>query len=640
MLYEMVSGQRAFQGDSAIETLSAILKHDPPDLSATTTMISSPLASVIQHCLEKERDQRFQSARDLAFALRRLSGPSTSSLVALPPASPSRRKLWIAGAMAAIILLSTAVATYVRWPGDVESQPTFRQLTFRRGHIDTARFGPDGQTVISSASWEGKPSEMASTRLDTAESTVLPLAGASLSSVSRAGDVAVIAKENVLAQVPIGGSGMRDLLDLVHAADWARDGTLAVIRHDGPRMWVEYPVRKSIYEPVTSINSLRVSPDGGSVAILEQEAFGGGTEWLSILDRAGTVISRSQKWATSTHAGLAWTPDGREVWFTAADVGGRSAVHAMTRDGRQRVVHRSTGSVSIQDIAPDGRALLVTDSVRSEMSLVDTNLAGERDLTWRDWSRPFALSSDGRMLAFGAGGRTGTGTLRGFIRPTDGSAAVQISEKGNPIALSPDGKWAITSAPGTNLALVPTGVGESRALDPGQITNFSTMAAWLGDGQRIVFIANEQAKPTRVFLQNVSGGPPDAFTAEGTQGPLAVSPDSTLLVARGPGGQLWKFPVDRSAPTVLSGSSRGDRPLAWSADGRSVWVWNRTTTPAQIFRIELISGRRIHWRDVPFPDPAAMKLDTLRLVMSADGTKFVYGYTKHLSELYVAEGLK
>ena len=188
--------------------------------------------------------------------------------------------------------------------------------------------------------------------------------------------------------------------------------------------------------------------------------------------------------------------------------------------------------------------------------------------------------------------------------------------------------------------LVPTGVGESRELEPGPITNFSTMVSWLGDGQRIAFIANERGKPTRVFLQHVSGGPPDALSAEGTEGPLAVSPDSTLIVARGPGGQLWKFPVDRSAPTVLGGSSRGDRPLAWSADRRSIWVWNRTTTPAQIFRIELSSGKRIHWRDVPFPDPAAMEIGSLRLVMSGDGTKLVYGYVRRLSELYVAEGLK
>ena len=245
MLYEMVSGRRAFEGESAIETLSAVLKHDPPELSATDASITPPLSSVIQHCLEKEPNQRFQSARDLAFALARLSGSSTSGAVAPLSTRRSRRRLWIIGSAAALLLaVAVGTAAYMRRPPLVASQPSFRQLTFRRGHIATARFAPDGQTVISNASWDGKPFEIASTRLDTAESTALPLSGASLVSVSRFGDLAVFVKEGIIARVPIGGSGTRDLLDRVRDADWAPDGELAVIRNEGAADVGRIPARQ------------------------------------------------------------------------------------------------------------------------------------------------------------------------------------------------------------------------------------------------------------------------------------------------------------------------------------------------------------------------------------------------------------
>jgi hypothetical protein len=91
---------------------------------------------------------------------------------------------------------------------------------------------------------------------------------------------------------------------------------------------------------------------------------------------------------------------------------------------------------------------------------------------------------------------------------------------------------------------------------------------------------------------------------------------------------------------LLAGALPGDEPLAWSLDGESIWVLQGRTPPTKIFRIELGNGRRTLWRDVPYPDPAAIVPGSLRVVMAADGSKFVYGYQKHLSELYVATGLR
>ena len=641
MLYEMVSGHRAFKGDSPVETLSAILKHDPPLLSGTPAGISPPLANVIQHCLEKERDQRFQSARDLAFALSRLAGASSADVVAEPATRPARWRAWIAGAVAAALLIAVAGMAYLGRGVGTASSPTFQQLTFRRGHLITARFAPDSQTVISSASWDGKPWEMYLTRLDTGESAPLPPTGAELLSISRAGDLAVTVRNNVLARVPIGAAGTRELLEDVFDADWGPDGSLAAVRHDESRAWLEYPTGKVIYKAPKAMYRVRVSPDGAFVAVAEQEVFGGGPEWLTILDRNGAVVRQSKKRGTTSDSPLAWTADGREVWFTASEEGGRTAVHAMTMDGRERIVHRTLGSVRIHDLARDGRALLTNDSGRADMSLVDLNLPGERDLTWKDYSRPSALSDDGTMVAFGLGGRTGAdGRVRGYIRGTDGSPAVMLSEAGNAGAFSPDRKWVVTGFPGgKHLTVVPTGVGEPRVLDAGLVVRFQSQRKWMPDGQRIVFVGAEAGRPNRLFIQSVGGGVPAALTPEGAAGPFVVSHDSALVIV-GHKGQLSKFPVAGGPPTVVAGALRGDEPLAWSPNGESIWVLNRGTIPAKIFRIELRDGRRSLWREVPYPDPATIEFEQLRVVMSADGSKFVYGYQSHQSELFIATGLR
>jgi Tol biopolymer transport system component len=648
MLYEMVSGERAFRGDSAVETMSAVLKDDPPLLNATAAAIPPPLASVIQHCLEKERDQRFQSARDLAFALGRLAGPASPDAVMLRAVRPAGwRKLFV-GTAVALLLIAVGGAAYLGRPSTVAAPPSFQQLTFRRGRIDMARFAPDGQTVISSASWDGKPFEVFATRLDTGESTALPLSpGTFVRSISRSGVLAVIVKDAILARVPIGGGGPRNLLERAFDADWAPDGSLAVVRNEGNRRaWLEYPPGRTIYEPRDAMYNVRLSPDGALAAVMEQERFGGGAEWLTILDRNGNVVKQSQKWSSVVLDSLAWTPDGREVWFTASSkAAGHAAIHAMTRDGRERIVHHALGSVRILDIADDGRALLAHDSFRADMSLVDVNVPGESDLTWNGWSRPLALSNDGKMLAFGGGGRSGmTGTVLGYIRPTDGSPAVLLTDAGNPSAFSPDGRWVVSGTPsGPRLRLMPTGVGEPRPLDPGRITEFAGIPnnrRWLADGRRIVFVGNEAGRPRRVFIQTVAGGPPEALTPEGVFGPLVVSHDSAFVIVKDEAGRLAKYPVAGGQPSVVAGALPGDEPLASSADGQSVWVLNRTTTPAKIFRIDLSAARRSLMRDVPYPDPAGIWIESLRVVMSADGSKFVYGYQKHLSELYVAEGLR
>jgi Tol biopolymer transport system component len=379
------------------------------------------------------------------------------------------------------------------------------------------------------------------------------------------------------------------------------------------------------------------------VPLVAKERLFAGAEWLTIIDRNGNIVSQSSKRGASIWSSLAWTPDGREVWFSASEVAGRSSVYAMTRDGRERVVHRVMGSVRILDLAADGRALLAQEFHRADMNLVDAS--GERDLTWRDWSRSFLLSDDGTMVAFGDGGVSSPkGEVRGYIRPTDGSPAVLIGKDGNPMAFSPDGKWIVTlSAAARRMSLTPTGVGEARPLDTGRVTGFTMIngaTRWMPDGQRIAFVGSEAGRPQRIFIQSLAGGEPKPVTQEGVWGPLVVSPDSTTIVVLDRKRQLHKYPIAGGAPTVVTGAQPGDEPLAWSGSGEFIWVLSRTPLPAEIFRLDVKTGERTHWRDVPDGDSAGLEREQLRVVMAADGSKFLYGYHTHLSELHVAHGLR
>src|SRR5262245_9787729 len=160
ILYEMLSGRRAFKGDSNVETMSAILKEDPPDLVETNRNVAPALDRLVRHCLEKSPAQRFQSARDLAYDLEALSGVSgTPSAAVAAITTKSRRPLWLG--LAALGIATAIAAAYYAGAhrrGARVADLVLRRLTFRRGIVLGGRFAPDGKTVVYSASWEGQPS--------------------------------------------------------------------------------------------------------------------------------------------------------------------------------------------------------------------------------------------------------------------------------------------------------------------------------------------------------------------------------------------------------------------------------------------------------------------------------------------------
>ena len=196
ILYEMLSGIRAFHRDSAAETMSAILREEPPDLSATNKTVQPGLERIVRHCLEKNPEERFHSARDVAFDLEALSGVSgTTAATSVAGSSGRRRRLPVIGVAA--ILAALAVG-YVVGKGRSGTKPlAFRQLTFRRGTVWSARFGVDGKTAFYSASWDGAPTEIYVSAPGSPESRPLGIPGADVLAVSPAGDLAMALESRV-----------------------------------------------------------------------------------------------------------------------------------------------------------------------------------------------------------------------------------------------------------------------------------------------------------------------------------------------------------------------------------------------------------------------------------------------------------
>jgi WD40 repeat protein len=647
ILYEMLSGQRAFHRDSAAETMSAILREEPPDLSTTNKNVQPGLDRIVRHCMEKSPEERFHSAHDLAFDLGALTGESASgsrAMAAAPSESLVRRRIpvAIAAIVAVAALVGGALGGHFLLRG-TSAPPRYTRLTFRRGLVQSARFGPDGQTIVYGAAWEASPFEVFTTRVGGRESRPLGFGPADVLAVSKDGQLAISLNRRfrlgwettgTLAQVPLEGGAPREILEGVQEADWGPDGkSLLVVRDVGGRSRLEFPIGKVLYESRGWISNARFSPRGDRIAFVDHPQRGDNVGPLCAIDLAGKKTTLA---AGAT--GVAWSPDGSEVWAS-----GGSSLFAVSRPGAVRLLSRVPGAVWLLDVSRTGRVLLAQDNIRREIVGLPPGESKERNLSWFDWSFPDDLSSDGRTLLFDESNRQTEAGYEIYVRKTDRSPAVMIGE-GKGVALSPDGRWALSILRPfgkQQLVLLPMGAGQSRAL-PQDTIRYPGVGAWLPGGDGVLLAGNEEGHGLRLYVRDIRGGPARPVTPEGIEPGftnMALSPDGKLVAAVSADGKAFLYPIDGGEPRPIPGISEGERPIKWSG-ATGLFVGSRQDVlPAKIYRIDLSSGKREIWKELSPLDPAGVfSIDPV--LLTPDGKAYVYSYRRMLSELYLVEGVK
>ena len=654
ILYELSTGKRAFQRSTTAETLTAIIREEPEPVGAINPRAPAPLRWIVERCLAKDPDERFGTTRDLARDIASIRDHLSDAVVvsgeAQAAAPVARRiRLWPfllgAGILAAVALASFSLGGRA----EKTQPPSFRQLTFRRGTISSARFAPDGQTVLYGASLEGKPTEIFVSRPESPESRPFGMPGASVLAISKSGELALSLGQHIIAPFTTsgtlarmsvaGGAAPREILEDAQWADWAPDGlNLAIVRDVGGRNRLEFPIGKVLFETAGWISHPRVSPRGEEVAYIDHPARGDDGGLVAVVDRSGKRKSLSESFETAQ--GLAWAPSGDEVWFTAAKSGGNRALFAVSLSGRQRLLTRVPGILMLHDVSRGGRALMTHDTNRIEVLGLSPGERKEHDLSWLDWSNASDISADGKTLLFSEAGEGGGAGYSVYVRRMDGSPAVRLGE-GSAQELSPDGKWALTItriASEPQLVLYPTGAGETKTLLREGLV--AQAAHWLPDGKQILLTASETGHGSRLYLWNLSGGKPRAISPEGYRSfPRTVSPDGKLVAVRGPDQRLYLYPLAGGEPSAIPGLTAEDTPTAWSADGRFLYVYRRRELPAKVYRLDVATGRKEFWREL-MPFDAAGVRSISPPIVTPDGKAYAYAYIRTLSDLYLVEGLK
>jgi serine/threonine protein kinase len=643
ILYEMLSGKRAFHGDSSVETMSAILRQDPPELTETNRAVPPALERIVRHCLEKNPDERFQSASDIAFNLANLSEISGSSSALRAMKEPRR---WFALLPVVTgLLLALVVAGLWFWPRhELSVAPVFHRLTYDLGTVNSARFSPDGHTVVYSAAWEGQPSQIFSTRAEfPLPQQMVP--GGRIASISAANEIAfLVAKgENfaeldaTLNRVPLSGGSPREVLSHVRDAAWGPDGSLAVVHIVNGRDRIEYPLGKVLYETAGWISQPHFSRQGDKLAFLEHTAAPDTRGTVAVVDLNGRKQTLTKEWEDLR--GLAWSAGGDEIWFAASDKGSGDQLRAVTPSGGVRTVFTVPIGLILEDIATDGRVLVASVDVRYRVSARAAGAATERDLSWYDYTLLHDLSADGQKVLLVEQGVMGGPNYSVGIRAMDGSAPIRLGE-GYGGDFSPDGKWAITflSGPPPKITILPTGAGEPRDVPiPGIERINSYNQGFFPDGKRIWFSGAEAGHSARTYAQQIAGGAPQPITPEGIFAD-GVSPDGKLVIAPDPDGRLALFPIDGSASRLVPGINPGQRFVQWSEDGKSIYV-RGDSMPISVSKVDLSTGKQSPFLHLMPADPSGVA-GVNSVVLSRNGKTYAYNYRRLLSELMVVEGLK
>ncbi|HTS08873.1 MAG TPA: protein kinase [Candidatus Eisenbacteria bacterium] len=647
ILYEMLTGSRAFHGETEVDTMTAVLREEPPSTKLDEAAIPSVYQDVLRHCLEKEPDDRFQSAKDLAFALQTISGSS--------PVRPSdfshwksRKKNWLPWTISAVLATAVVVLGLAQLLQAPATQPKYERLTFESGTIYSARFGSDGHTVLYSAAWNNQPVRLFSTVGNSTLSQPLQFSDASLLGVSRSGDNLALVMHGtqsgqleiangMLASAPMAGGSPREMLNDVRWADWDPDGKLAVVHYNEGHCRLEYPIGNVLYRSAGWIGNIRFSPDGKSIAFMDHPVLWDNRGRVRVTDVAGHVNTLTQEWESA--GGLAWRSDGKEIWFAAVNKGMNLNLMAVNLSGKIRTLLDLPVAINLQDVAPDGRVLVSLNSTRLSMEYTRLDSKEGVDLAWHDWNSAREISHDGKFLLFEDASEAAGPNYAVATRNVDGSLPVRLGE-GSSGGLSPDGKWAISILPNSTsqLKLLPLGAGEPQDVNVSGLDHLqSGWARFFPDGQHIALNGGQSGHANRCYTVEVSNGVAKPVTPEGIVcGPL--SPDGVSLVGTAADRSIAIYSLTGGTPKQVPNFGTSFVAVQWADDGNSLYCYRPGEFPSQVYRVEIATGKAEVVKELK-PGVTAGVVMVAPIVVSRDGKYFAYSYNQTLSALYLISGL-
>jgi eukaryotic-like serine/threonine-protein kinase len=645
ILYELLSGKRAFHGETEVDTMTAVLREEPPTANLDQAAIPTAYQEIVHHCVEKEPENRFQSAKDLVFALQTVSGSSSHRL---EPSWLKRMRTtalpWGVATVLAIATGALAVRQLFQLP---PALPSYHRLTFEAGTIYSARFTQDGQSIVYGAAWNNKPVQLFTTVGNSLLSQPMGFTNAVLLGISRTNEVALVTGgshtgqletvNGMLASAPLAGGGAKELLSEVRWADWDAHGGLAVVHYVGGQSRLEYPIGNVLYQSGGWISNIRISPSGDSIAFMDHPALYDNLGVVSLVDLSGHVRTLCGSW--ENESGLAWRTDGKEVWFTAAAKGNNLNLMAVNLAGKIRTLLDLPMGVVLQDISADGRVLVALTSSRLAMGFTRLGDKEDIDLSWHDWNSAHDISRDGKFVLFEDASDAAGPNYAVVMRPVDGGLPIRLGE-GSSGNLSADGKWAASipvSGP-AQITLFSVGPGQPRAI---QVTGVQHLhggwARFLPDDQELAVTGDNPGQGARCFLVNLSNGRARPVTPEGLFcGP--ISPDGRFIVSKNREDGILAFPVNDGAPKTLVGKRTNFNPMQWSQDGSWLYGYHVGEFPSKVYALNLASGEERVLQELKPGSPAGVAM-VAPIVVSRDGKNFAYSYNQTLSVLYLVSGL-
>ena len=566
ILYEMLSGKRAFHGGSPAETMSAILKEDPPELSATNKTVAPALERVLHHCLEKNPEERFQSARDLAFDLQALSGNSSQTLSTSLPIARFWNRAWERAAWLALtgILLLAGLALAVPYfrssspPADTHAMRFLVYPLEQSNVVSSALISPDGRRLVMRIADSSGKLALWMRLLDSVATQMLPgTEGAGSffwSADSRSIGFFAAGK---LKRVDVAGGTAQNICDSSEGrgGTWNRDGII-------------------VFSAINSDGLFRVSAAGGVPTVLTK------------LDQ-----SRQETW----HRMPYFLPDGKHFLYVANSARREDSgvyVRALDSNETKRLVASNTNAV----YAPPGYLFFIRENtlMAQRFDATTLTLSGEsqplvEQVNVSPIGSNYSVSDDGVLVYLSGGAQS---QLTWFDRTGKTLSSTGGANYYSNLSLSPDEKRVAVAIWDPQASTRDIWI-----IDPARTTStrFTFNAAedflpiWSPDGANIVFVSDRSGlgnfyeKPTsgaaneEEILKTDERKWPSDWSRDGQYVAFITSSPTTKL-------DLWVLPMfgDRKPISFLQTSFNEDGPR-FSPDGHFIAYYSDDSGPYEVY---------------------------------------------------------